>query len=144
MGVPQNLTESYKWFALAAKTGDTDAARKRDEVANAMDPDQLDEARQAVGRWKPAQLDNAVNRVEVPSEWEGPSATRAADKAASQADLIQRAQASLNERGFDVGAPDGKIGPKTKKAIMEFQRSAGIPVTGKVDKSLLRALNISV
>ncbi len=36
MGVPQNLEEAYKWFAIAAKTGDTDAAAKRDEVAEAM------------------------------------------------------------------------------------------------------------
>ena len=33
IGIEQNLAESYKWFALAANTGDQDAARKRDEVA---------------------------------------------------------------------------------------------------------------
>ena len=45
MGVPQNLEESYKWFALAANAGDKDAAQKRDEVAKAMAPDQLERAR---------------------------------------------------------------------------------------------------
>ena len=33
LGVEPNLTESYKWFALAADKGDKEAAKKRDEVA---------------------------------------------------------------------------------------------------------------
>ena len=41
VGMPQNLEESYKWFALVAKTGDRDAATKRDEIANALRPEQL-------------------------------------------------------------------------------------------------------
>ncbi|MEM8749826.1 MAG: peptidoglycan-binding protein [Pseudomonadota bacterium] len=142
MGVPQNLIESYKWFALAAKTGDTDASKKRDEVANAMDPDDLDDARLQVGEWKPAKLDDAVNRVTPPREWLGKASGTKTVSAGSQQVMIQKAQAKLNERGFAVGEPDGLMGPKTKNAIMEFQRSAGIPVTGKVDSKLLQALNI--
>ena len=45
--MPQNLEESYKWFALVAKTGDKDAAAKRDEIANALRPEQLETARAA-------------------------------------------------------------------------------------------------
>ena len=48
----------------------------------------------------------------------------------------------LNQRGFNVGEPDGLIGPKTKRAIMEFQKIAGIPITGKVDQKLLQALEL--
>ena len=44
-GVQQDLETSYKWFAIAAKDGDKDAAQKRDEVANAMRPEQLERAR---------------------------------------------------------------------------------------------------
>ncbi|MGI9356692.1 MAG: peptidoglycan-binding protein [Rhizobiaceae bacterium] len=145
MGVPQNLAESYKWFALAAKTGDSDAASKRDEVANAMDPDDLDVARKEVSNWKVGKLNEAANRVEVPEEWRGRATNKApASAGLDQQQLVQKAQAMLNERGFDVGTPDGVIGPQTSKAISEFQRSAGIPVTGKVDKRLLKALDIQV
>lgn len=42
---------------------------------------------------------------------------------------IQRA---LKSAGFYAGAIDGKIGPKTKKAIMDFQKSKGLKVDGKV------------
>ncbi len=51
-GVPQDLNASYKWFALVAKEGDKDAAQKRDEVANAMKPEQLEQARAEVDLWK--------------------------------------------------------------------------------------------
>jgi len=147
MGVPQNLAESYKWFALASKTGDSDAATKRDEVANAMDPEDLAAARKEVTAWKVASLNEAANRVEVPEEWRGSFKAKTAASASaplSQQQLVQKAQALLNERGFSVGTPDGLIGPATRKAISEFQRSAGIPVTGEVDKNLLKALDIQV
>lgn len=145
MGVPQNLAESYKWFALAAKTGDSDAAGKRDEVANAMDPEDLAAARKEVTAWKVTSINEAANRVEVPEEWRGTAkATTSASVPQSQQQLVQKAQAMLNERGFSVGTPDGLMGPATRKAISEFQRSAGIPVTGKVDGNLLKALDIQV
>ena len=38
IGVASNLAESYRWFALAAANGDSDAAKKRDEVAARLDP----------------------------------------------------------------------------------------------------------
>lgn len=143
MGVPQNLIESYKWFALAAKTGDSDASKKRDEVANAMDPDDLDFARKEVNNWAPSKLKESVNRVAVPEEWRGASASqKSAAKPAQDSASVMKAQDMLNQRGFNVGEPDGLIGPKTKRAIMEFQKSAGIPITGKVDKKLLEALDL--
>ncbi|THF62379.1 peptidoglycan-binding protein [Pseudothauera nasutitermitis] len=43
------------------------------------------------------------------------------------------AQSRLNELGFDVGTPDGKIGPRTQAALREFQSERGIPVTGRLD-----------
>ncbi|MEP1206507.1 MAG: peptidoglycan-binding protein [Rhizobiaceae bacterium] len=143
MGVPQNLVDSYKWFALAAKTGDNDANKKRDEVANAMDPDDLDFARKEVNNWAPSKLNEAVNRVAVPEEWRGrTSSGRSAQRAAPQNASVKKAQTMLNDRGFNVGEPDGLIGPKTKQAIMEFQKDAGIPITGKVDNKTLQALEL--
>jgi localization factor PodJL len=44
-GIERDLVESYKWFTLAAKGGDKDAARKRDEVAKALDAGQLESAK---------------------------------------------------------------------------------------------------
>src|SRR4051812_8402057 len=35
---------------------------------------------------------------------------------------------------------DGVVGPKTRSAIRRFQRSHGLPVTGRLDKATLQAL----
>jgi peptidoglycan hydrolase-like protein with peptidoglycan-binding domain len=44
----------------------------------------------------------------------------------------QDVQRALKAAGVYAGAIDGKIGPKTKAAIEEFQRSKGLKVDGKV------------
>jgi peptidoglycan hydrolase-like protein with peptidoglycan-binding domain len=41
-------------------------------------------------------------------------------------------QKALKNAGFYAGTVDGKIGPKTKKAVEEFQKSKGLKVDGKI------------
>lgn len=49
-------------------------------------------------------------------------------------------QAQLARRGFDVGTPDGVIGPKTRAAIIAFQRTAGLLADGHPSIRVLNAL----
>jgi peptidoglycan hydrolase-like protein with peptidoglycan-binding domain len=51
---------------------------------------------------------------------------------------IQRA---LKSAGFYQGPIDGKIGPKTKKAIIKFQEANGFKADGVVGKKTSAALN---
>lgn len=39
-------------------------------------------------------------------------------------------QTALNEKGFDTGKPDGMVGPKTREALREYQKSNGLPADG--------------
>ncbi len=48
IGVETNLAEAYKWFALAAREGDSESAKKRDEVGARLDQAPLAAARAAV------------------------------------------------------------------------------------------------
>jgi len=41
-------------------------------------------------------------------------------------------QAALKNAGLYTGEVDGKIGPKTKRAIQEFQKANGLKADGKV------------
>ncbi len=66
IGVEQNLAESYKWFALAAKQGDQDAGRKRDDVAQRIDPQSLVAARLAVQTWTAQPQPEAAIIVRAP------------------------------------------------------------------------------
>lgn len=49
-------------------------------------------------------------------------------------------QIALERAGFSPGLVDGKPGAKTTLATTEFQRSRGLPVTGKLDTTTAAAL----
>ncbi len=50
---------------------------------------------------------------------------------------IATVQMMLSELGYDTTVPDGIIGPKTKRAILRFQRKNAIRVDGKVSSRLV-------
>lgn len=52
-------------------------------------------------------------------------------------------QAALADRGYYRGRIDGVIGTETRRAVRMFQRDAGLPVTGRIDRRLLNALRAS-
>jgi lytic murein transglycosylase len=49
-------------------------------------------------------------------------------------------QQLLSERGYDVGAPDGQLGGKTRAALRRFQASSGQPPDGFASASVLALL----
>jgi len=57
----------------------------------------------------------------------------------SRGDAVKRAQRALILHGHRV-ALDGIYGPKTAGAVKAFQRSRGLPATGRVDGATLRSL----
>lgn len=136
-GVKQDLEESYKWFAIAARDGDRDAAAKRDEVANAMRPEQLTSAKAKMELWKPQPLDEKANSADLPDEWAG-KGTKTASVDMKKA--IRNIQAILNNNGFNAGTPDGEMGKKTVSAIKAFQKSVGQAETGEIDDALVTEL----
>jgi localization factor PodJL len=136
-GVKQDLAESYKWFAIAAKGGDKDAAQKRDEVANAMKPDELNAARAKVDLWKAQPVDNRANNADIPDEWGGKGVHTAS---IDMKKAIRNIQAILNNNGFDAGPPDGAMGDKTVAALKSFQKSIGMEPDGKVTDKVVKAL----
>jgi N-acetylmuramoyl-L-alanine amidase len=55
-------------------------------------------------------------------------------------DDVRALQERLGELGFDVGRIDGIFGPRTARALREFQTNYGIPGDAIVGRSTLRAL----
>jgi localization factor PodJL len=71
IGVEQNLAESFKWFSLAAAHGDTDAGRKRDDVAKRLDAQSLAAAKLAAQTFTPEkQPDDAVTVSAPAGGWD--------------------------------------------------------------------------
>jgi len=54
---------------------------------------------------------------------------------------VRAAQEKLNGMGYDVGAADGRIGPKTRAALKKFQADKGLHQTGRLDEHTRAALN---
>jgi peptidoglycan hydrolase-like protein with peptidoglycan-binding domain len=50
-------------------------------------------------------------------------------------------QSALKNAGFYTGTVDGKLGPKTKKAISEFQKANNLTADGKVGPKTWNALS---
>lgn len=66
----------------------------------------------------------------------GPGALRLPEKLEVQELLIKA--------GYDIGEPDGIIGPKTLDAISDVQRRAGRQPTGKADQDVLKFLRRAI
>ena len=58
-------------------------------------------------------------------------------------DEIRQLQITLNERGFNVGEPDGVLGARTRAALMQFQQREGLQRSGQIDQQTMTALGIN-
>ena len=56
-------------------------------------------------------------------------------------DLAVMVQTELARLGFYDGPISGVIGSRSQMAIREFQEAQGLPVTGRIDQNLVRALS---
>jgi len=52
-------------------------------------------------------------------------------------------QTTLIQQGFDIGEVDGRLGPRTERALMEFQKRQGLQATGHIDQRTVEALGIN-
>jgi peptidoglycan hydrolase-like protein with peptidoglycan-binding domain len=52
------------------------------------------------------------------------------------------AQQALKAQGFDPGPIDGRLGPRTKAAVSDYQGKNDLPVTGMLDEATLTKLEV--
>lgn len=62
-----------------------------------------------------------------------------ANRSDSMSSAVQR---ELAQRGFYQGYIDGQIGPQSRRAIVRYQHSRGMPQTGEITSSLLFSLGL--
>jgi hypothetical protein len=58
-------------------------------------------------------------------------------------DDIKKVQQALKEKGYDPGAVDGVMSPRTQQALRQFQQAQKIQATGQLDSQTASALGIS-
>jgi len=136
LGIPQDMAESYKWFSLAAARGDEDAAKARDEVARSLDAATVDRLHGEISSWQQGQMDIKANFAPI-GTWseEFNPGQDIVDRG-----IVEKVQIALNRLGYDVGIPDGIMGPRTREAIKDFERTTGMTESGAVNPRLLAVL----
>ena len=132
-GVAQDYVKAHKWYNLAvSRLSSRDeevreiAREGRDRVASRLAEAQLAEAQRLAREWQPMFFLGMSVLV----------APLANDGDVHLAEL----QWALLRLGYDVGSPDGILGPKTRAAIRAFQISAGLPVNGRLSERLESAV----
>lgn len=143
MGVKQDLVQSYKWFAIGAKNGDKGAEVKRNEVLRVLTSTQQKTAKAIVAAHVPKVAKPSANKLSnLPEAWLIPPMQQDAKiTTLDSREMVFKAQSMLGALGFSAGKADGQIGPRTRTAIRNFQQSAGLPITGKIDNALMKELS---
>jgi photosystem II stability/assembly factor-like uncharacterized protein len=57
-------------------------------------------------------------------------------------DVVRKAQEALDRAGYEIGTPDGHMGPRTVAALKRFQSDRYLPVTGAIDEATIGALGL--
>ena len=91
----------------------------------------------------PASADTVKQKVKSGYEKTKDAAERTGDKIENTArdardgmhrqKTILTAQQALKDKGHDPGTIDGRMGPRTRGALSDYQKAEGLTVTGRLD-----------
>ena len=136
-GLPQNLTDAFVWYSIAAKQGDQLAAQRIEVLSTQIDGTFKATASRRIANFKPALIDKKANGIFENLPWATtPNAVKMDKK-------VKVAQDLLNNLGYNTGTPDGAMGPKTRSAIISFEKSNNLPETGRVSNELIDRLSLA-
>jgi localization factor PodJL len=130
IGTEKNLTEALFWFEVAANGGDAGAKqevtnlRARIPMSDAMD------VSERARSWKASAPNGLANGKFGAQRWNTGNPLQ-----------VQAVQTALGRLGFDAGAPDGVVGPRTAEAIRDYQTMEGLTPTGTITPELVDHLN---
>lgn len=68
LGLPRDFKQAYYWLSLAARNGDKEAARRRDQIRMKLEEADVTAADQTVAAWQAKPSDSAINDARVAGE----------------------------------------------------------------------------
>ena len=140
-GVPQSNVLAYALFDLAADD-DPEAVKQRDSMTRRIAAEEIDRAVRLANRAREddtAMFLGEVLGAALPAE-PGPES----ELAGPSPELVRTVQEALTMLGYDAGAADGQIGPRTRAAIRAFQADDELAAEGRVSQRLLTRLEQSM
>jgi len=132
-GVRTDPRQAYLWYTIAERGGDLEAGIQRTALASRLDESVRGRIETAAAVWEPRPFDAEANGQFSVSRPLGPSTAE-----------IARAQYLLSVIGYAPGPADGVMGPRTADSIRDFERSAGMSITGRVTPDLISRLESEV
>ena len=61
LGVPKDMVAAYKWYAIAARSGDGEAIRRQQLLRGKLDAVALQRAEEGIEGWRPRPAEGLVN-----------------------------------------------------------------------------------
>lgn len=137
-GLPKNMSDAFVWYSIAAAQGDQFAKTRVEVLKGTLEQTDLVSASARISKFKPVKIDDAANGIFRNVAWAKPK--NAAGEKVSQ---VKQVQTMLTELGYEIGGADGSVGPKTRAAIMSFERANSLPETGRVNAALVDRLELA-
>ena len=137
-GLPKNVNDAFVWYSIAAAQGDQFAKTRIDVLTSTLDQADLASAMARVKKFKPVKIDDRANGIFRNVAWNTSS-----DEPGEKVSQVRQVQTMLSELGYDIGGADGSVGPKTRSAIISFERSNSLPETGRVNTALIDRLELA-
>jgi len=134
----RDIETAYFWYNIAAKQGDQIAKKRAALITDGLSPEQIEAADARIAAFTPRPINSEANGIFKNVPW-SPSSIQSVE-----IEQIRQAQSYLAELGYNVGAPDGAIGPNTQAAITAFEKASNLPETGTVSRTLLDQLKLEV
>src|SRR5256714_14160586 len=126
LGVYRSIDRGASWSPITARKPTPPPAKRKTNT-------------RASSRRTIAQSPSSSRRVTSPPST--PGQRIAAPKQSD--DVVHRAQEALERAGYEIGTPDGFMGPRTVAAIKRFQADRYLGVTGNLDDTTLAALGVN-
>jgi localization factor PodJL len=123
IGVSQNAAEAYKWYLIAARSGDMESRTSAQRVRSRLSGD-------------------AQNVVERTAAGFRPAAGGELGAASAVSPAVVTAQQALSRLGYYQGPTDGSPSPALRMATAAYQRDQGMAPTGALDDTTVSRLAI--
>lgn len=137
-GLPKNIADAYVWYSIAAGQGDQFAKTRVEVLKETLDQADLVSALSRAEKFKPVKIDEAANGIFRNVAW-----AKSSKPSGEKVSQVRQVQTMLTELGYEIGGADGAIGPKTRAAIISFERTNSLPETGRVNASLIDRLELA-
>jgi TPR repeat protein len=117
IGLPLDRTEGYRWLLLAARAGHERAEVVRRALEAKMAPEAIKLSEAWAERFQPVR-----------------------EQSFADAPTVKYVQQVLNTMGYEAGPVDGQPGQKTRVAVDDYQKSAGLQRDGRISPGLVDRL----